>query len=658
MSTIGGLALRAAATSAIVLFVAALAASISVFATSQPAPGAPPSEATHTLKVASPALTDPWEKRWWIDKTARLLRAGDGIGPDDDIQSLEKLNEEQIIQHFMGDPRFGDAALDFNMYFLGFKVDNLKEDGEFVHAAFDFSNAITSAKELLANGDYMTLFDLEGQYYLAPLSVAPGEDPLSPEDAKLTLPELRKKSFRELLGEIARLQALRTTQPKISAQEFCGAVEEFTEQRDEWQKRLFRGFNDTDVFVFLRGGMPDAIFNALQNTLYIECEKPQNEFSFKPLDDTLAQAHAQVDRSFKEVLKFEPTAYGPDRVAEFKAIDHAAFPQAGKWPVFGVEQSTALANSSTNYNRKRAAYTLKRFFCDDLNPVGFDDPKQHIGGAHGTQTSCYSCHYKLDPMAGFFRNYGALFADSSSSPDIVFDDLASMDLKKYLSTWQAPKEAGRKWDVGYVRSARWTEQNSYGENLGDLSRIIRSAPEAKRCLMKRLTQYVLGEGQTVDGGYLDTLTAEFTREAERNSSTAFRNAMARVLQSQTFKVRDPDPKQCYDYAPNAKIDNRPPCRVAYILEKNCVSCHDGSDILNPLDLRKWIDAPDRKGKTFYHLSTAGAQVPAAKTLQHIAERLSSNDTRLRMPKNKPMPDHERQELFLWVQKELAKLESN
>ncbi len=68
----------------------------------------------------------------------------------------------------------------------------------------------------------------------------------------------------------------------------------------------------------------------------------------------------------------------------------------------------ALANSSTNYNRKRAAYVLKRFFCDDLNPVGFEDPAEHIGGAHGSQTSCYACHYKLDPMAGFFRNHGAL----------------------------------------------------------------------------------------------------------------------------------------------------------------------------------------------------------------------------------------------------------
>jgi hypothetical protein len=650
MSKTGGSALRVALMSAIVLFIAALAASYSVFATSLP-----PAEPI----AASPApLADPWEKRWWIDKAARLLRGGDGLGPNDDIEHLETLPDDQIVRHFMSDERFGNTALDFNMYFLGFKVDDLKVDGEFVHGAFDFSNAITSAKQLLAGGDYLSLFDLEGDYYMAPLSVAPGEDPLPADEARLTPPQLRKKAFEELLGAVAKLQATRTANPKITIQEFCGKIEDLTEERDNWQKRLFRGFTDTEIFVFMRGGMPDFVFNGLQSALFTECEKPEAEQRFEPLHQAVAEAAAQIERSFKEVQKFEPDVYSPDTVADFRPVDHKAFPQTGKWPVFGFEQSTALANSSTNYNRKRAAYVLKRFFCDDLNPVGFDDPKAHVAGYHGTQTSCYSCHYKLDPMAGFFRNYGALFADSSSSPDIVFDDLASMNLSKYLSTWQAPKESGRTWDVGYVRSPRWTEQNSYGENLTHLSKIIRSAPEAKRCLMKRLTQYTLGEGQTVDGGYLDMLTAEFTREAETNSSAAFRNALIRVMTSRSFRVRDPDPKQCYDFAPNTRTDKRPPCRVAYILEKNCASCHDGSDILNALDLSKWIDAPAGNGKTFYHVKGSGGQLPAAKTLQEIGARLSSNDPRLRMPKNKPMPDHERQELFLWVQKELGKLESN
>ena len=52
------------------------------------------------------------------------------LGPEDDIAALQKLNEEDVVRRFMSDPRFGDAILDFNMYFLGFKIDNVKIDGD------------------------------------------------------------------------------------------------------------------------------------------------------------------------------------------------------------------------------------------------------------------------------------------------------------------------------------------------------------------------------------------------------------------------------------------------------------------------------------------------------------------------------------------------
>ena len=68
-----------------------------------------------------------------------------------------------------------------------------------------------------------------------------------------------------------------------------------------------------------------------------------------------------------------------------------------------------------------------------------------------------------------------------------------------------------------MRSPRWEDQNSYGETLGDLSKIIRSAPEAKRCLMKRLFEYMTAENQTIDGGYLDHLT----RDVREGSSHQF-----------------------------------------------------------------------------------------------------------------------------------------
>ncbi len=647
--------------SVIVAAVVAIAAGLTAFAAGDPdltratpTPQSAPSRDTSK----TPEFSDPWQKRWWIEKTARLLRGGEGLTPREDIAKLEKLSKEDIAREFMKDERFGDTVLDFNMYFLGFKVDSLKVDGEYVHAAYDFANAISSAKALLKGGDYLKLFDLEGEYYLEPLSVQPTEEKLSPEDAKLAPQQLRKKAVDEVSSRLRAVLAMRKGPKALDAEDFCGEIEELTEGREETQAQLFRAFTDTEIFVLLRVGIPDNLFNALQGVVEGECEKPRDKADVGKMEGVLRKATERFDREFKQILTFEPANYMPETVAALKPLDPRAFATERKWPAFGFEQGTALANSSTNFNRKRAAYVLKRFFCDDLNPVGFDDPKEHVGGAHGSQTSCYSCHYKLDPMAGFFRNYGALFSDSSDEPDIVFDDLASMDRKKYLSTWQAPKESHRKWQVGYIRSPRWTAENSYGESLGDLSRIIRNAPEAKRCLMRRLSQYVLGDQQTVDGGYLDALTKSFTQDAAANSSTAFKNAMLRLLTSQTFETRNPDPRQCYDHSSKTAAGQRPPCRVAYILEKNCVQCHGENDGLNTLLLNKWIDAPSGKGKTFEHLDSKDNQLPATETLEQMANRLSSSDPKVRMPKNKPMSSQERQELYLWVQKQLAQKETN
>ena len=612
-----------------------------------------PSAGNASTPSKAPELSE-WDKRWWIEKTARLLRNGDGLGPNDDIERLSKLSKQEVIREFMADERFGDTVLDFNMFFMGFKIDSLKVDGVYASSAFDFANAINSAKALQDNGDYLKLFDLEGDYYLAPLTVTPSEEKLEPEDAKLTSAQLREKAIGEFKARITALLNQRIGPKPVGPHAFCEKVEELTEQQAELNQRLFRAFTDAEIFGLMRGGIPDFLYDALDKIAEEECDKLEGKVDVQRFVDGLKGLSAQLDSAFKELLSFEPTVYEPYSIADFKSVDRSAFPNKGNWIAFGFEQGTALANSSTNYNRKRGAYVLKRFFCDDLNPVGFENPAEHIGGAHGSQTSCYSCHYKLDPMAGFFRNHGALFSDSRSS-DIVFDDLASMDRTAYLSAWRAPEGAGRNWDVGYIRSPRWKDQNSYGESVADLSKIIRQAPEAKRCLMKRLSEYVIGENQTMDGAYLDRLTETFQKDAAVNSSAAFKNAMVSLLESETYQTRNPNPQQCYDTAPGAKAEDRPPCRVAYILQKNCVTCHSkNGDVLNTLDLSKWITAPDGKDHVFPHLNAKDQQIDGKETLERMAMRLSVNDEKKRMPKNKPMSSQERQELYLWVQSELAK----
>jgi hypothetical protein len=183
------------------------------------------------------------------------------------------------------------------------------------------------------------------------------------------------------------------------------------------------------------------------------------------------------------------------------------------------------------------------------------------------------------------------------------------------------------------------------------------APEVKRCLVKRLHEYVVAEDQTIDGGYLDFLTREFEAEAAVNSSRAFKSTIVRLLQSKAYEQRDADPKRCYDAAPGSVAGAGPPCRVAFILSKNCAQCHNAAaeDDAARLDVGSWILAPDGQRRIFRHLDDKLAQLPARDSLARLIERLSSSDASLRMPKGKVMGSDERQELFLWAQEELARI---
>ena len=614
-----------------------------------------PHRAPEVLRVSSPAQS-LWEKRWWIDKTAKLLRAGEGIGPDDDLEALLKMSEEEIARHFMNDPRFGDALLDFNMYVMGFKADDIKTDGAYNGHAFDFPNTIAASQALLSDGDYFKLFDLEGPLFMAPLRREVDPENMLPEDAGLTAAQLRRKVVDEMKAVFAGLAASAAAQIASNGQELCRKLADFGGRKDALIERVHRAFDDAEIFVLTRAQVVSWPLDGIARAAREECVKYKPKADVKRLASAIQTASDQFSKAFAEIFRFEPEAYDPDSVLDFKAVDLTAFPTGNKWLAFGYEQAVALQNSSTNFNRKRSAYVLKRFFCDDLTPVGFEDPQEHVAGAHGSDTSCFACHYKLDPMAGFFRGLGAQFYDYSRERTIIFDDLADDSRSRYEATWRARKGADRKWNIGYVRSPRWENQNSYGETLGDLSRIIRDAPEPKRCLMKRLFEYMTAENQTIDGGYLDHLTQSFEKEAAVSSSAAMKNAIVRIARSQTYHERNAEPQHCYDHAPDAKVAKGPPCRVAYILQKNCAQCHGtiyGGDA--SLDLGAWITAPDGKNSTFPHLDDDMRQRPAQDTITRMMERLSSSDPKQRMPKNKIMSSQERQELYLWAQEEMSRM---
>ena len=89
--------------------------------------------------------------------------------------------------------------------------------------------------------------------------------------------------------------------------------------------------------------------------------------------------------------------------------------------------------------------------------------------------------------------------------------------------------------------------------------------------------------------------------------------------------------------------------------KNCSQCHAGPDGNAGLDLMSWVPAPDGKSRTFPHLDLDRKQIVPHDTLTRMAERLSATDPAIRMPKQMVMAAQERQELFRWVQEELARI---
>ena len=616
----------------------------------------PTAERARTLPDSEEAR---WEKRWWIDKTARLLRGGAGLGSEDDIEALMRLPREEIARRFMQDPRFGDAILDFNLFFLGFKPDNLRNDGGYDRSAFDFPNAIASAQAILRGGDYLTLFDLRGPYYMAPLRSVPLDDPPAPEDAGLTTEQLRVKAIGELRGVLSGLAELGAeAQPSANAsREMCQRMLKLSEQVDWWNLRVQRAFDDWEGFALNRASVVTAPIDKVGRTALSECYgKSGVPADLGKLTAGVRAALELYDRTFKEILSFAASQYQPDSVLAFRPFDLNVLADQPKWLAFGFEQGLALGNSSTNANRRRGAYVLKRYFCDDLTPVGIEAPKQHAVTGPIGQPSCQACHYKLDPMAGFFRDYGAFFFDFSKAQVIAFDDLALADRASYAAGWQAPPQSPRPWNVGYIRSTVSDSLNSYGDSIADLSRIIRTTPEPKRCLMRRLFEYAVAPDQTIDGAWLDWLTRKFEAEAQASSAEAMRNAIVRVVTSDAFLQRDADPNQCYDRAPGARAKDAPPCRVAFVLEKNCARCHESvRESAGRLDLTKWTATADGRGHAFPHLDEHERPLAPAASLSRFIARLTTDDPDLRMPKGKTMTSQERQELYLWAQDELARL---
>lgn len=170
-----------------------------------------------------------------------------------------------------------------------------------------------------------------------------------------------------------------------------------------------------------------------------------------------------------------------------------------------------------------------------------------------------------------------------------------------------------------------------------------------------MAEYFVGKDQMLDGNWLDYLSAKFENIKSQKSALAFKQVVEDLLLSETFSVRNPDPDKCYGNKPPERTTSDLPCEIAYILKKNCVSCHGDGNVNGGLNLEIYSSWQNngREYEGFLHTQQSQRILPK-ETLTKILSSLSTNDPNQLMPLEQEMPDSQRRTLYKWTEKMLAR----
>lgn len=604
------------------------------------------------------------------------MRYGQRLAPEA-LASLGGKAPDQVLDHFLADEAFLLTLLDFNMFFFGYKVDSLfspgTEDSAFDSRVFDLPAAINSVLAYSAGGDYLKLLDYQQAVFVEPLG-KPSLSYLSDEAEAITgenaegLRKLQPAAQREIIpaGISRSLDEAVAATGQGDAKEACKAL-------GHTPGMGLRALNE----LLFESSIPSALRSPVRSALQDVADAcdPQvlgESVAKGTFSVELREAHELWEETLKTVAKLPERGIGPLGVNDIQVLPDwrsRSITDKSMDKALGLQFFLDHANSSTNGNRRRAAYVLRTYFCDNLIPVAVVNLTEHTeGDKHASDPNCRSCHFKLDPMAGFFRTHGAVGLDfddpavvaelrkvlpSPGSEPIafLFDDqttLTQAEKEAFYANWK--KGAG--WDVGYIRSAGDPSRNAYGDGLDGLFKIIRSAPEVRQCLAQRLAEYFIGGNLTFDLAWMQKIAAAL--EPATNSSQALRSAVKLIVNSRAFRAQNPLAGECHDLSPQATAtgsDDRPPYEFSSILEKNCVACHNSAQPAQGLDLSIWRRTGTDGVEGFSHTSDNGKSfVPPCESLALLKQRISSVDPATAMPPGGAMAATQKEKLFLWLEK--------
>jgi hypothetical protein len=574
----------------------------------------------------------------WLEKTSKVLRYGVGLGPHDDVATLSTMDQSAVIDLWMQDPRFADAVLAFNLYYLGRSMDQLhatdvNNQPSYAPTVFDFPQALASAQAVVQHGDYFSLYAETPPFFPAPnASLAATLGPSS---------SLRESTGRDMDAAIALVATDRSGG--------CAG----------YQHAAFTATNELS----LRGFAPairirELWLNPTPNyPLTVDCT-PGTSGSTDDLVTSMRTVRNAIDAIWKNV-EASPVKAAARTLVDLPRVEVAA---PGLPPIFSPLGKTffdSIVSTSTNFNRKRAAYMLKTYFCDDLTPLSIPTTEPGDGGLsdlHASNSSCQACHYRLDPMGALFRNIGMRGKDFTGAGSIQFDDFVVFEgdaYERYLSTWRNPDGSFRAgyWVQGSDGQPRldrgWTAEN--GDTITGLWSYLQKTKQVKACLVRRLAEYVLGPDQVYDREWLTEISSAF--RAGPTSGEAFKGVLTSILLSKTFSVHDPEKGVCYDSATDAPAE-RAPCAIAGIVATNCATCHSSTGGGGHLDFTSWIDIGGGQF-TWSHLDDHGQQLSHQESLRRIQSRINESNAQKRMPLMRSLSAEELATFRGWLASELG-----
>ncbi len=627
----------------------------------------------------------------WIAKAHRRLLFNRKITPSE-MGKYSGKTKGEVVDLLMQEKDFLLTTLDFGSSFLGsagqLTANNMTvslNDGTTLQypIRLQVPTAIDAALEVAKNGDFYKLLNR----YATDWSLRVG--PPQRDAAALAL-RFGQETFELSDEEIAGLSdnELRSRLVQVLIDDLLGSLEKLksadsseltTEYLSEFCESNFRVFDLPNILGHHSnsGVYDDLTFDAVAKAGFSRnfCF----EFEGRPAEEFRQDVIQIYPILVEGIQKFVEVINNAPQIGDNRHFSNVVVHPSE----FGAQEENFQAdimtnffftntNSSTNANRARAATIFKTYFCDDMKPIQVILDDGHSGDAHASEPSCQACHYRLDPMAGFFRDYGYLgfnFVNLDANPSFlemfvrdqtgqegsleglhVFDDntvLSGSEVAAHKDQW---KFANGSWNVGFVRSATDLSKNEYGESLDDLFAIVRNSREVKRCVTQRLVEFYIGTGQSYSEAWIRGLTDVMDTTAA-DSAKNYKRAVRKIVLSNAFAEDDPVPGICYDGTSGDK--NAPPCEIEHVLRENCYQCHSATGALGGLALDTWGELEDGNF-TFKH-EVGGCQQTKRETLTKIRDAINSQDMSKRMPLQMEMSPGDLEKLNLWVESELSEM---